>query len=186
MTEPEQLTPAAWIERLAPFDRWNERHIMAAFAVFGLPTSMLDLGCGTGAMVNLAAKLGVDAYGVDLIPRDDSHFGLADLNHPLILSRVYQMVLSLETIEHLQTGIHLLDAIALHVAPHGLVIFSAAGPGQGGDGHDLIRPGYVWRTALANRGLSYRRDWTHMLQLAWQIVPSPLQWLPANVQVFER
>ena len=58
-------SPEQWIEILAPHDVENERHAMAMFAVLGQPASYLDVGSGTGAMVNLARKLGVDAYGLD-------------------------------------------------------------------------------------------------------------------------
>ena len=182
------LTPDEWVAHLAPFDRWNERILLAALALFGLPESLLDLGSGTGAMVNLARKLGVDAWGVDQTLRDEEHLLQLDLTVPLELGRTFVWVTCLETIEHLPPagGEVLLDSIAHHLAPGGLCLFSAAIPGQGGDGHENLRHAFEWRSLLDARGLTFRRDWTVRLAQVWGLVPSPLFWLAGNVQVFER
>jgi hypothetical protein len=52
-------------------------------AWMGLPQSYLDLGSGTGAMVNMARKMGVDAYGVDLINGPEHWFIAHNLTEPL-------------------------------------------------------------------------------------------------------
>ena len=51
------MTPDDWITLLAPMDGWNERLLMATFALTGLPPTYLDVGSGTGAMVNFARRL---------------------------------------------------------------------------------------------------------------------------------
>jgi hypothetical protein len=66
-TAPTTEEIAARRAQLAPFDGWNERAFCQIVAWMGIPHSYLDLGSGTGAMVNMARKIGIEAYGVDLI-----------------------------------------------------------------------------------------------------------------------
>lgn len=77
---------------LAPFDGWNERAMLSLFALtsaqWGIPKTHLDLGSGTGALVNMARKMGVASYGADLIaesPGREHWFFTVDLAEPLFL-----------------------------------------------------------------------------------------------------
>jgi cyclopropane fatty-acyl-phospholipid synthase-like methyltransferase len=181
-----ELTPEQWIDKLAPFDEWNERLLMALFAVWGIQSSMLDIGCGTSAMVNLARKLGMDAIGVDQIARepDLEH----DLRKPFNLGKTYALVMCIEVAEHIpenDSGIFLQNAIS-HVMRNGRFVFSAAPPAQHGEGHVNLKPAEYWRDRIYDRGLTYREDMTVRLRLAWQWVPIPMQWLIGNLQVFMR
>lgn len=183
----------AWIEELAPFDKWNERHLMALFSLFGIPRVMLDVGSGTGAMVNLAHKMGVEAYGVDQLERPHDWLYSHMLNQPFALSAYgilsdCDMVLSIEVAEHIAPEYHdnFCNTIRRHMAGYGWLIFSSAIPGQDGTGHIGTRPPTYWREKFASRGLNYRVDYTAMLSLLWSNIRSPLVWLPANVQVFQR
>lgn len=182
----DDLTKEQWLERLAPFDGWNERIMMATFAIWGIPPSMLDVGCGTGAMCNIARKLGVDAVGVDKIarPPDSVH----DLRLPLNLGRTFQLVLCIEVAEHIpadNSGVFM-NSVVSHVEREGRLVFSAAPPNQLGEGHVNTKPAEYWRSMIHERGLSYQDEMTAKLRLAWQWVPAPMMWLVGNVQVFER
>src|SRR6476469_5512001 len=78
-------SPAAIAERraqLAPYDGWNERAFAGLIAWRGVPKSYLDLGSGTGAMVNLARKMGIEAWGVDVINGPEGYFITHDLSKP--------------------------------------------------------------------------------------------------------
>jgi hypothetical protein len=86
-THPTAEEIAARRAQLAPFDGWNERAFCQIVAWMGIPASHLDLGSGTGAMVNCARKLGSEAYGVDLINGPEHWFITHDLTQPLELSR---------------------------------------------------------------------------------------------------
>ena len=143
---------------LAPFDGWNERALAQIIAWQGVPRTYLDLGSGTGAMVNMARKMGVEAYGVDLISRGpgNEHWFIAhDLTEPLRLPLTFDLITCLEVAEHLPPDGHetLVDTIAAHLRPKatidqlsGLLVFSAAPPGQAGEHHVGCRPA---REALA-------------------------------------
>ena len=179
-----------WVAELAPFDAWNERALMIAFGVFGIPKTLLDVGCGTGAMVNLARKLGVDALGVDQIGplHHEDWIRQHDLREPLNLAQYFQLVLSIETGEHIEPEHDqtFIETVASHVDGGGLLIFTAAHPGQAGNGHVNCSPATYWRTKFSDQGLNWNQKLGMRLALAWSQVPSPAFWLPANVQVFNR
>lgn len=177
-----------WITTLAPFDTWNERVIMAAFALLGKPRAYLDIGSGTGAMVNLARKIGIPALGVDALPRPDDWLKVQDLREPFDLGGVFDLVTCIEVAEHIpiENDATLCNSIARHVAPGGWLIFTAAHPGQGGEQHVNLRPAPYWRKMFYDRGLDYSMDVSLKLAHIWQCTETPQYWLIANCQVFRK
>lgn len=211
-TQPTAQEIAERRAKLAPFDGWNERAFCQIVAWMGIPTSYLDLGSGTGAMVNCARKLGSDAYGVDLINGPEHWFIHHDLTQPLDLSRDafanqtytratnwpalrFDLITCLEVAEHLPLDAHetLVDTIARHLRPapdfdssSGFVIFSAAPPGQAGEHHIGCRPAREWRGLFHERGLSYREDYTRQLAHLISFVSGPAaHWLAGNLSVYD-
>lgn len=213
-TQPTADEIAQRRAQLAPFDGWNERAFCQIVAWMGIPASYLDLGSGTGAMVNVARKLGSDAYGVDLINGPEGHFITHDLTQPMELSRDafanqtfthetqwpalknFDLITCLEVAEHLPLDDHetLVDTIARHLRPKpnmddasGFVIFSAAPPGQAGEHHIGCRPAREWRSMFYERGISYREDMTRQLAHLFGWVTGPAShWLASNLQVYDR
>lgn len=203
-TQPTEQEIAARRAQLAPFDGWNERAFCQLVAWQGLPASYLDLGSGTGAMVNMARKCGSEAHGVDLIsrgPGNEHWFYQADLTQPGL--RVYtasgdlfDLITCLEVAEHLPPDSHetLCDTIARHLRPKasidalsGLLVFSAAPPGQAGEHHVGCRPAREWRAMFYERGISYREDLTRQLAHLFGYVTGPAShWLAANLAVYDR
>lgn len=189
-----ELNKKQWAEVLGIHDDWNKKHYLCICALFGIPQKMLDVGCGTGAMVRLARLMGTEAYGVDMhkhievdwIYQQDLRqpFSLADKNKP---SQV-PMVISIEVAEHINKAKHdvFCDTIANHTMKEGLVIFTSAVPGQGGEEHVGIEQPIYWRDKFHRRGLTYRPDMTQALSLFWSNILSPLMWLAPNLQVFKR
>lgn len=112
--------------------------------VFGLakPSSIVDIGCGTGHWLATANELGVNQIcGVDgawakkaqlVIPRET--FREHDLTIPLKLDRDFDLALSLEVAEHLPRSAARVFVASLCEAAD-VVVFSAAIPGQGGRCH---------------------------------------------------
>lgn len=202
-THPTPAEIAARRAQLAPFDGWNERAFCQIVAWMGIPASHLDLGSGTGAMVNCARKLGSEAYGVDLINGPEHWFLEHDLTTPLRVfeqiiggyAQSFDLITCLEVAEHLPLDSHatLVDTIARHLRPKpnmndlsGLLIFSAAPPGQHGEHHVGCRPAHEWRGLFHERGLSYRDDLTRQLALLFGYVTGPAShWLAANLSVYD-
>lgn len=202
-THPTAAEVAARRAQLAPFDGWNERALCQIVAWMGIPASYLDLGSGTGAMVNCARKLGSEAYGVDLINGPEHWFLARDLTQPLDVgvdlasgkNRVFDLITCLEVAEHLPLDAHetLVDTIARHLRsapndyePSGYLLFSAAPPGQGGEHHIGCRPAHEWRGMFHERGISYRDDLTRQLAHLFGWVTGPAShWLAANLAVYD-
>jgi 2-polyprenyl-3-methyl-5-hydroxy-6-metoxy-1,4-benzoquinol methylase len=200
---------------LAPFDSLNERIWLSMYATIlawsGIPKSYLDLGSGTGAMVNMAQRIGVEAWGVDVINGPEHWFINHDLTKPLFLEefndhgemmgvwksdyseyhsnpiKTFDLITCLEVAEHLPEAAAdtLCDSIERHMRKGSLLVFSAANPGQGGEHHQNLQPAWYWRSKFHALGVSYREDYTRQLSHLWSWVAGPLQWVPANVQVFD-
>lgn len=190
-----------WL-KLQPLE-CGERALLAVFAHFGLPKNLLDLGCGNGHLCKLAAKLGVLSVGLDIAL--DGHqdnglckLGWCDLTQPLEVLSLYpsldgavpdarfECVVSWETGEHLPEAAAdtYVDNIVRHVA--GGLVFTAAEPGQGGDGHINCQPHEWWRRKFRDRGLVYLPEATERLRETWRWCTGGCTWYPRNVQVFTK
>lgn len=180
-----------WLDGLANSSAYNVRHILSAFAMFGLPESYLDVGCGDGTMVRTAAMLGVRAYGVDQLVEPDwgtnfFHQNLVD--YFKLPDDPVEIVTCLEVAEHLHESAHaaLCETICNNLKPGGILIFSAARPGQGGTKHIACRPAEYWHNEMILRGLSYNAYKTMNLALIWSNIGSPLNYLWDNLIVFNK
>lgn len=121
--------------------------------------SMLDVGCARGTWASVWREAGIsDVHGVDgdyvgsdtlVVPRDC--FSARDLSQPFDFARRFDLVQSLEVAEHIQPGAA--DTFVDNVVRHadGLLLFSAAPPGQGGEFHVNEQPYDYWRQKFAAR-----------------------------------
>lgn len=122
-----------------------------------IPTSLIDVGCGTGTWTKAAMDLGVkDTLGVDgiapaelLIPND--HFIKRDFTQDWNLGRRFDMALCLEVAEHLEekSAPRLVRNLAVH---SDTVVFSAACPGQAGQHHVNCRWPAYWQKLFNAEG----------------------------------
>jgi SAM-dependent methyltransferase len=122
--------------------------------------SVLDVGCATGTWLKEWKGSGVeDICGVDgdYVKRDQLQISPAEfMPHDLSLSfrleRTFDLVQSLEVAEHLAAGSASRFVESLTEHSSGLVLFSAAPPGQGGEFHINEQPFEYWRTLFRQRG----------------------------------
>lgn len=106
------------------------------------PKSMLDVGCGTGTWLHVAKKHGLtDIFGIDgvALPPEDvmydrDHFTQVNLNEEWSVGRRFDLAICLEVAEHLSeaSAIQLIESLTRHAST---IVFSAAIPGQVGQGH---------------------------------------------------
>ena len=148
----------------------EERHnTRAALKVLPLifdihkPTSIIDIGCGTGTWLNVAK----DVYGIDdilgidgdfvnmeklIIPREK--FVPADLRKGYKTDRSYDMAICLEVAEHLPESSAGLLVESLTSASD-FILFSAALPSQGGENHLNERPFEYWQALFREKGYEF-------------------------------
>lgn len=173
-------------ERL--YEHTAETHNMAAaravlpkIAHLVEPRSVLDVGTGLGTWLAGWAELGVeDLLGVDgsyvdrsLLTIPESMFMARDLREPLDLGRRFDLVMSLEVAEHLPE--RLASTFVESLVRHGdSVLFAAAVPGQGGQGHLNEQWPRYWQDLFAPHGFEFRD------------VVRPLIWDDNNIEVWYR
>lgn len=171
-----------------------ERCILAAFAYMRVPSTMIDLGCGSGAMCNVAGRLGCVSDGFDyaieqLTVVGNSSLHRADLTdrHAMLTGLSAGLVLCLEVAEHIASGEDeeiLLQNI--NATTDSVLLFSAATPGQGGCGHVNEQPHDYWREKLTDLGLVEDALLTKRLRRVWLEVASAAWWYGQNVMVWRR
>ena len=180
--KPPLYTPA-WQQTRTWTSTGSTRCLEIALATLERPASLLDVGCGDGHLVTRAKQAGVDSLGVDLSAEGAAH---ADLRDPLDLQRTFDWVFCWEVAEHLpaESADTLCDSLVRHLAPGGTLLFTAAHPGQRGDGHLNEQPQSYWRDKIAARGLTYDAVQTHTLAKAWLREAPKTPWYGTNLQVF--
>ena len=122
--------------------------------------SVLDIGCAKGTWLDAWRASGVDRiHGVDgayvdidqlVVPRES--FTSADLSKPLVLNASFDLVQSLEVAEHISAECAHCFVQNLTSHSNGLVLFSAAPPGQGGEFHINEQPYEYWRLKFREFG----------------------------------
>lgn len=122
--------------------------------------SVLDVGCAKGTWLDVWSELGVgEIQGVDGDYVDRAHlvipserFRAANLAQALDLERQFDLVQSLEVAEHIprESAAIFVENLVRHSS--GVVLFSAAPPGQGGEFHVNEQPYDFWRALFARHG----------------------------------
>lgn len=153
------------------------------------PKSVIDVGCGTGTWLSVFKEYGIeDIVGVDgdwvdsqFLEIPEHNFMPKDLTKPLELNRQFDLVVSLEVAEHLDSECadKFVDAL---VKLGSLFLFSAAIPFQGGRGHVNEQWSEYWIKRFNDRecvGIDCIRDkiWNN---------PNIKWWYSQNILLFVR
>jgi len=150
---------SGFYSRIADGSMLSARQVVPTLMELLKPTSVVDVGCGTGAWLSAFRENGVtDIFGVDgdyvdrkvlLIPQEG--FRAADLSRPLNLDRRFDLAISVEVAEHLpaaaaETFVQSLTGLS------DLIVFSAAIPLQGGAHHVNEQWPEYWQHLFDARG----------------------------------
>lgn len=210
----EDLTLVAYRQSEATQEE-STRCLLAAFAYLGIPESLIDLGCGDGHLVKLAGRMGVKSGGVDInvdmtsgfvdhlgrLHLGSDEFGgpagwlmNLDLSLPLAsrcwpAARMYDMALCWEVAEHLppESADTLCDTAVSVLAPGGVLLWSAATPGQGGAGHLNERHFHAyWKPKLERLGLQYDDEETGVLATMFATVAPSTPWYGNNLRILRK
>ena len=134
------------------------RRVMRDLAPLIQPRSMIDIGCGDGSFLAVAAEFGVvERQGVEGVWIDDAQLVVApalvcrhDLSQSLRCERRYDLAVSIEVAEHLppRRAHSFVDDLTWLAD---VLLFSAAIPGQGGTHHVNERWQSYWAEIFARR-----------------------------------
>lgn len=147
------------------------------------PQTVLDVGCGTGKSLDYLVDKGVAVQGVEGSPMAIEHASHPelilrwDLNGELKLDRRFDLVWCFEVAEHIHPKF--VQSFVRTLTNHsGVVIMSAAHPGQGGQGHFNEQPREYWIELFASVGYSHNDALNETLQESWN-------WYPENLFTFQ-
>ena len=160
------------------------------------PSSIIDYGCGIGAYLesglnNNVTKLrgfdiGGDALVPYIIPSVSSHIEILDCTNKIETDK-YDCVVSLETGEHIEPegSDMFVDNICNSLNDGGVVLFSAAPPGQGGSGHINCQPKSFWIGKFQERNVFENKEKTKTIVENWDKLGAP-DYISSNLIVLER
>jgi len=139
--------------------------VRSAMAVLGhlfkyyTPTSMLDIGCGRGAWLASAERLGVETlHGLDgsWVKSDELMssniiYSPVDMEESIVINMKYDLAISVEVAEHLteKAARKFVEALC---AASDVVLFSAAVKCQGGENHVNEQRQSYWVALFAENG----------------------------------
>jgi hypothetical protein len=164
-----------------------QRVTLATFGLFGIPNTFLDVGCGMGQCVDMARLLGVNAQGVELHPRPG--YLQHDLRYPMpsVFPGGAEMVFCWEVGEHLpeESADTLCKSIADNLTTGGVLVWTAAIPGQAGLGHINCQIPWYWGDKFGRVGLNRSVQMTAALAFLWEFAAGGYMYhLRQNLNVF--
>lgn len=127
--------------------------------------SVFDIGCATGHWLSCYQELGCDISGLEgtsnafpYLMVDKEKIDVHDLRNPYNKTKNVDLVSCIEVAEHIEPKFAdvLVDTITMHQAPH--ILFTAAPPGQGGQGHFNLKYKPYWIKKFKKRGYTVDED----------------------------
>lgn len=192
--DPSPYLTEEWFLSLQWQHRWIDKMVGWWAGRFGRPSSMCDFGAGDAWWCKAFHDFGdVEAVAVELdhmalqyIP-EQVEVIIHDLRVPMNIGRPFDLCICLEVAEHLPSSCAetLCETLGQHT--RGMLLFSAAGPGQLGTGHINLQPQTYWRGLLKQQELHYNAPVTDEVKVAFgNICNKFFDFLIENLQVFTR
>ena len=157
----------------------SAKQIIPMLLEFWHPGSVVDVGCGVGPWLAACLHSGIkDITGIDgpwvkaeelFIPKEN--FVSLDLTSPFALNRKFDLAISLEIAEHLpETSAQTFIDSLSELAP--VILFSAAIPLQGGQGHINCQWPEYWINLFNQKGFKVidyfrKRIWNNQEIRPW-------------------
>lgn len=124
-----------------------------------------DMGCGPGIYVQAIKEHVEDVKGYDIDERIKNIPNL-ELKNLFEIDDPADLVICLEVAEHIETKFNkdIVESMYKNIKQGGTLIWTAAFPGQGGDGHINCQTRDFWLKQFTDRGLIYNHEVTESLK----------------------
>lgn len=154
---------------------------------------VIDVGCGTGAMLEALSDRGCDVFGLEYSEAALKYCHTRRLNvtkfnlerDVFTDNRVFDIAVSMEVAEHLPETVadRYVDFLT-RLSP--VTVFTAAPPGQGGKDHVNEQPPSYWITKFQQRGFEYAEELSKRWRENWQAEGDVQDWYYQNLMIFRR
>jgi glycosyltransferase involved in cell wall biosynthesis len=148
------------------------------------PEKVVDIGCGPGMLVYSLREVGIDAFGYDVDERINNkeylkQVSLFDLNDPA------DVVTCMEVAEHIENGLsdNVVDSVIRNIKPGGILIWTAAIPGQGGVGHINCQEKEYWQEKFERKNMIRNSEMEKEL-IEYTLNGTYMGWFVNNVMIF--
>jgi len=150
------------------------------------PQKVLDLGCGPGTYVECFRDQGVNAigYDTDVRVKDKNYLVCKSL---FDVDETGDVVLCMEVAEHIDSSenLNIVQSMTKTLSTGGILIWTAAKPGQGGVGHINCQNKIYWEALFATQSLK------RCLDIEEQLADSMkdgyhMGWFVQNLLVYKR
>lgn len=154
-------------------------------------TRVVDVGCGTGALLAVLRDRGCEVFGLEYASAAlescrarNLTVKKFDLEHDdFPVSHTFDAAVSLEVAEHLPA--HVADRyVALLTRLSRIVVFSAARPGQGGTDHVNEQQPEYWIAKFAHHGFRHADEISQRWRDTWRADVRVANWYHENLMIF--
>jgi len=157
------------------------------------PNTVVDVGCGTGALLEALQRKGCQVFGLEYSEAafqycrerglDVRKFNLE--RDTLLDDRTFDVAISLEVAEHLpkKTARRYVDLLT---RLSNVIVFTAAPPGQSGLGHINEQPPSYWTSKFQALGFTYDAELSERWRENWRDRVVVVWWFHQNLMVFRR
>lgn len=157
------------------------------------PARVVDVGCGTGALLDALRSRGCEVFGLEYSEAglkfcrsrnlDVAKFDLE--RDTLDDGRTFDAAVSMEVAEHLPE--HIADRyvdLLTRLAP--VIVFTAAPPGQGGEDHVNEQPPEYWITKFRDRAFEQDTKLSGQWRESWRASDQVENWYFQNLMIFRK
>ena len=156
-------------------------------------TCVIDVGCGTGALLEALRDMGCEVFGLEYSEAALKYFrarrlnvGKFDLERNVFNdNRTFDVAVSMEVAEHLpeKAADRYVDLLARLSR---VIVFTAAPPGQGGIDHVNEQPPSYWITKFQQRGFEHAEEISQRWRESWKAAGDVEGWYHQNLMIFRR
>jgi SAM-dependent methyltransferase len=157
------------------------------------PKTVIDVGCGTGALLGALRERGCEVFGLEYSKGALEYCRARKLNVvEFDLERdfvdddtTYDVAVSMEVAEHLpeRSADRYVDLLS-HLSR--VIVFTAAPPCQGGMDHVNEQPPLYWIRKFQQRGFRHAEELSRRWQESWRVASDVESWYYRNLMIFQK